>query len=115
MGQLKYKAISTSQEWLAENSFFYSKAFSDPDDLVFIHRFPVYKWGLVATLVAEMRLHINNGLITIDVYDVAGLTRGYYAPFYHAADNIHKDFIEEIIDNIKKECERLKLEEWDGD
>ena len=115
MGQLKFRATNTSQEWLRNNFFSYSKAFSDAEDPVFIHRFPVYKWGLVATLVAEMRMHLSNGLVTVDVYDVAGLTRGYYAPFYYNADCGHDSFISDITDNIFKECRRLKLVEWDGD
>lgn len=115
MGQLKFKATNTDQEWLANNFFYYSKAFSDEDDKVYIHKFPVYRWGLVTTLVAEMRLHTQNNLVTVDVYDVAGLTRGYYAPFYYEADTVHTSFVAEITKNIHEECRRLELVEWGED
>lgn len=108
-GQLKLKATTVNENWLKVNQFQYSRAFSDDDDPVYVHRFPVYKWALVATLEAEMRLHLKDYLVTVDVYDVAGLTRGMYAPFYYEADTVHRDFIDEIMKNIKKECRRLNI------
>lgn len=115
MGQMKYKATIASQEWLRNNGFFYSRGCSEEDDTVYVHRFPVYKWGLVATLEGEMRLHTKDLLVTIDVYDVAGLTRSVYAPFYYQPDGGHKGFVDEIMENIKKECERLRFAEWRED
>lgn len=115
MGQLKYKSAITDQEWLKNNNFIYSRGFSDAEDPVYIHRFPVYRWGLIATLEGEMRLHTVDGLVTVDVYDVSGLIRSMYAPFYYQADSAHKGFVEEIQESIEKECRRLKLDEWDGD
>lgn len=112
MGQLKYKSNTTSQEWLRNNGFFYSKGFSEDDDIVYVHKFPVYRWGLIATLEGEMRLHIQTGMVTVDVYDVAGLTRGVYAPFYYQADGIHDGFVKQIVENIEKECRRLGFVEW---
>lgn len=115
MGQLKYKATVYSQDWLKNNNFIYSRGFSEPDDAVYVHRFPVYKWGLVATLEGEMRLHTKDQYVTVDVYDVAGLTKSVYAPFYYQPDSIHKGFVDEITENIEKECRRLSFVEWDGD
>lgn len=109
MGQLKLRATTVDQNWLSSNQFYYSRAFSDTDDPVYIHRFPVYKWGLVATLEAEMRVHINDKSVTVDVYDIAGLTRGLYAPFYHKIDTVHDDFVDKIMKNINKECRRLQI------
>lgn len=108
-GQLKLKATNVSQDWLRNNQFIYSRAFSDKDDPVYIHKFSVYKWGLVATLEAEIRIHLNDGHGTLDVYDIAGLTRGLYAPFYYRADDEHQDFVEDIVKNINKECRRLNI------
>lgn len=112
MGQLKYKATVYDRDWLNDNGFRYSRGFSEEDDQVYVHRFAAYRWGLVATLEAEMRLHTKDGLVTVDVYDLAGLTRGIYAPFYYRADTVHDGFVKEIIKSIEKECRRLKLVEW---
>ncbi len=108
MGQLTYHATVYDKGWLERNCFFYSRVFSDPDDPVYIHRFPAYRWGLITTLEAEMRLYTKDGTVTVDVYDGSySYTRGFYAPFYYDADECHKDFVEEVIKTINKECKRL--------
>lgn len=110
MGQLLYQATSVNSAWLNDNEFVYSRAFSDEDDKVYIRRFPVYKWDTITTLVAEMRLHTIDNIVTIDVYDGRGFTRGIYAPFYYEADYCHGDLVYEITQNIDKECQKLGME-----
>ena len=108
MGQLRYRATKVNAEFLKENFFFFSNAFSDSEDAVYVHRFPVYKWGTITTLEAEMRLHTKTYIVTVDVYDGQNtMTRGIYAPFYYRADDCHDEIIDSIIKNIDKECERL--------
>lgn len=112
MGPLRYKATVINPDWLKENNFKYSRAFSEPDDPVYIHRFPVFRWELVTTLEAEMRLHIKDGYVTVDVYDGSGVTRGVYSPFYYEADTVHRDFVDIIMKNIEKERKKLYLDEY---
>ena len=110
MGQLRYRATKVDAEFLKNNFFFYSNAFSDPDDAVYVHRFPVYKWGSITTLEAEMRLHMRDWHVTVDVYDGQNtMTRGIYAPFYYQADYGHDEIVTLLIRNIEKERKRLGL------
>lgn len=110
MGQLLYRAFNVDAEWLKNNDFIYSRAFSDDEDRVFIRRFAAFKWGSTITLEAEMRIHSIDNSVTIDVYDRCGLTRGLYAPFYYESDTCHRDFVEEIVCTIDKECKKLGFE-----
>lgn len=110
MGQLKYRASTVNNKWLEDNYFSFSRTFSDEQDPVFVKRFPVYKWGEITTLEAEIRLHIATFEATIDVYDGSGWTRGLYAPFYYQADCGHTCFVQEIITNIEKHCKKLGFE-----
>lgn len=110
MGQLKYRTSYISKKWLEDNSFSFSRTFSDEDDPVYIKRLPVYKWGEITTIEAEIRLHIKTFVATVDVYDGSGWTRGLYAPFYYQADYGHGDFVKEITENIEKYCRKLEFE-----
>lgn len=110
MGKLVYRAVNVDPNWLNKNDFFFSRTFSDEDDKVYIHRFPVYRWSTVTTLEGEMRYHTMDDTVSVDVYDGWGLTRSLYAPFYYEADSCHRDFIDEIVRAIEKESLRLGLE-----
>ena len=113
MGQLKYRASYVNKKWLEDNCFSFSRAFSDEDDPVYIKRFPVYKWGEITTIEAEIRLHIKTYEAIVDVYDGSGWTRGLYAPFYYQADYGHADFVQEITENIENYCKKLEFERID--
>lgn len=109
MGQLHYHATRVDQKWLEDNRFYYSRAFSDSEDPVYVKRFPVFKWGEITTLEAEVRLHIVTQNATIDVYDGSGWTRGIYAPFYYRIDTVHDDFVQVITQNIESCCKKLEF------
>jgi hypothetical protein len=114
MRQLKYKATTINKDWLLENNFFYRKSMSDETDSVYTHRFPVCKYSSIPTLEAEMNLRISYATVSIDVYDGNGWTRGIYAPFYRE-DESYTDFIDQIMKQINKECEKLGLIEIGND
>lgn len=85
-----------TKSWLKNNGFQYSRVYSNDDEQVYYYKFPVYQYHTYVTLECEIRITLNNGEVSIDIFDSD--TKEKYAPFYFEEQEAY-EYMVKIINN----------------
>lgn len=80
----------------------------DEESSYYIYRFPVHKYLGTTTLMAELKVDINNGNIIIDVYD---MDHDLFAMFYNEVTESNRNFLSTIKNVIITEYKKLGIED----
>lgn len=100
-----YKMRDHSRQYLVNHGFYFKPELSNDDSTIYVHRFPVYKWGSVCTLECEFLVIIETGEVQINVFDYN--TRYKYASWY--INDSTSEIVPEIDKKIDEEMRRLKI------
>jgi len=105
----KYYKKNPTRTWLINNNFKYSRIFSDEEQTVYTHRFPVHKYGCFVTLECEIQMDVSNGrIIDINVYDYG--SRSLYAPFYYSEYGNYTLMLNSINNKILNKFKKLGIQ-----
>ena len=105
----KYYKKNPTRTWLINNNFKYSRIFSDDEQTIYTHRFPVHKYGGFVTLECEIQMDVSNGrIIDINVYDCG--SRSIYAPFYYLEYGNYTTILNSINNKILAKFNKLGIQ-----
>lgn len=107
--QTKYYKKDLTESWLIENNFSYSKIFSNDEQTIYTHKFPVHKNDCFVSLECEIQIDIANGnIVNTNVYD--GGTRSLYAPFYYTEYEDYTFLLKSIHNKILSKFDKLGIQ-----
>lgn len=101
----EYKIKDTSYGYLKNHGFYFRESLSYQDFTVFVHRFPVYKWGISCTLEGEFMVVQETGEVRVNVFDAG--SRDRYASWY--VDDGTNDIVPEIDKKIEAEMSKCGI------
>ena len=105
---MKYRLLENyrNEDWMYKQRFRFSEKFSSHNETVFTKRFPVWRQGDNITLEAQIRITLETGEVSVDVYDVS--FRGRYAPFY-LKPSYYNDLLAKIDERINAELDKCRI------
>lgn len=106
MKKLYRKSITKS--WLNKNHFKYSSFLSEKDSDCYTLRFPVYRWQVITTIEAEIKVFLQQNIIKLDLYD--GQTRDIYAPYYYQEFGNYDSIMNKINDAINEKLTKIGID-----
>lgn len=106
----RYYMVNPTKSILNKKGFRYDLECSTKDCDCFAYSFPVDYYNKTPILFCKLRVYMDNGEVTIDVYDKTG---NIYPAWYQKGNRIyftHKNYITKLDNIIRKELIKLCIE-----